>query len=278
MPQIDKRKSDAAQNLDIAPAVVLVGPQLGENIGTAARAMLNFGLTEMHIVAPRDGWPNPKAVSSSAGADSVIENARIHTTTEEAIEGKTLVLATTARPRDMTKTVITPHEAARQLREHIAQGGKPAILFGRERTGLKNDEVALADAVVSVPLNPGFSSLNLAQAVLLMGYEWYQAADQTPAVDLPLNGTLLAEKQEILGFFEHLEGQLDEAGFLRPLEKRPVMVRNLRNIFHRSTLTEQEIRTLRGMVTSLTKHAYWRAKAELEGRDFESDGPGKSKS
>lgn len=235
------------------PAVILVAPQLGENIGTTARAMLNFGLTDLCLVRPRDGWPNERARAAASGADAVIDGARLFDTTAEAVTGLDYVIATTARPRDMVKPVFTPEAAAARLRAEVAQGGKVGLLYGPERTGLDNDDLALCDATMMVPVNPAFASLNLAQCVLLMSYEWHKAADATPALQIGYQQTRPATKDELLGFFRHLEGELDRFGFLKPPEKRPSMIRNLRNMFQRAGLTEQEIRTLRGVVSALTR-------------------------
>lgn len=237
------------------PAIILVRPQLGENIGTAARAMANFGLADLRIVAPRDGWPNERARAAASGADWVIDDARIYETSEAAIAELTYVLATTARSRDMVKPVETPVSATERMAVERDDGHKAGVLFGPERTGLTNDEVALADAILFVPVNPAFASLNLAQAVLLIGYEWFgrHGAGQGAAPEMPMAATRPATKAELGGFFEHLERELDASGFLRPPEKRPSMVRSLRNLFQRTQLTEQDIRTLRGVVASLTR-------------------------
>lgn len=233
------------------PAIVLVAPQLGENIGMCARAMWNCGLDDLRLVAPRDGWPNDKANAAAAGGEHVVVEAKVFETTSDAVADLDYLLATTARPRDMTKDVMTARAAAPKLRA----AGRPGILFGRESKGLDNDDVALADAVVQVPLNPAFSSLNLAQAVLLLAYEWYQAADATPADELNVPaGTRPASKAEMLGLYEHLESELDACGFLRVAEKRPIMVRNIRNMLGRARLTEQEVRTFRGIIAGLTKY------------------------
>lgn len=241
--------SDAAPG----PAVILVQPQMGENIGTAARAMLNFGLTELRLVSPRDGWPNERARAVSSGADVVIDRAALFASTEKAVGDLDYVIATTARHRDMMKPVMTPETAAAKLREVIAGGGKAGVLFGPERTGLTNDDVVLADAILMAPVNPAFASINLAQAVLLIGYEWFKAADVTPAERMDYLATRPATKEELLGFFEHLERELDRFGFLKPIEKRPSMIRNIRNLFQRAGMTEQEVRTFRGIVASLTR-------------------------
>lgn len=237
-----------------APAIILVRPQLGENIGASARAMLNCGLTDLRIVNPRDGWPNPQAVRSASGADLVIDNAWIYDSTEAAIADCERVFATTARPRGMVKPVMTPDGAALEIRDAEAQGQRCGILFGAERTGLENDEVALADTVIEVPLNPSYKSLNLAQAVLLVAWSWFRLADETPGVRVELGQTRPATKEELLNFFARLEAALDECGFLQPPEKRPAMVRNIRNMFHRMQPTEQDLRTLHGIVAGLFKH------------------------
>ena len=264
MAGTDRTQTGAEREPEEGPAVILVEPQLGENIGTAARAMLNFGLTDLRLVRPRNGWPAPKARSAASGADLVIDGARVFSQTAEALADLDLVLATTARSRDMVKTVLSPAAAAGALRERTAAGGRAGLLFGPERTGLHNDDLALADAVVTVPLNPGFSSLNLAQAVLLMGYEWFKLANQAPPRETLTPGTRPATKGELQGLFEHLERELDETGFLLPVEKRPAMIRNIRNLFQRTGMTEQEVRTFRGVIAALTKHAYRRAMADFK--------------
>jgi tRNA/rRNA methyltransferase len=254
------------------PTVVLVNPQLGENIGTAARAMANFGLNEMRIIEPRDGWPNKKALSASSGAHWIIEEARTFETLSEALADLNFVYATTARPRGMTKLVLTPEQAGRDMRARLGRSEKIAVLFGRERWGLTNDEITLADVIITAPVNPSFASINIAQAVLLVGYEWYkdqaptlgQETPELPAIAAPglqLPDTRLATKQELYGFFEHLERELDEAGFFKTAEKKPGMMRNIRNLFSRAELSEQEVRSLRGMVASLTR-AHERRRSE----------------
>ena len=247
-----------------APAIVLVNPQLGENIGTAARAMANFGLSDLRIVAPRDGWPNDKALSAASGADWIIEGAKVYDGLAPALADLHHVYAATARPRDMIKRVATPEAAGCDMRRRIGRGERLGVLFGRERWGLDNDEVSLADEIITAPVNPAFASLNIAQAVLLVGYEWFKGqapslGQQTP--ELPALGgpglrtpdTRPATGAELTGFFEHLEGALDAAGFYKTAEKKPGMVRNMRNLFRRADLTEQEVKTLRGMVASLTR-------------------------
>ncbi len=238
----------------VGPAIILVRPQLGENIGAAARAMLNCGLTDLRLVKPRDGWPNPQAARAASGADIVIENARIYERTEDAVAGLARVFATTARPRDMVKTVMTPDGAAAEMRRAAADGHPFGVLFGAERAGLENDDVALADTVIEAPLNPAYKSLNLAQAVFLVAWSWVRLGDETPDSRIELGATRPATKEELLNFFARLEAALDECGFLHPPEKRPSMVRNIRNMFQRMAPTEQDLRTLHGIVAGLFRH------------------------
>lgn len=253
-PRRPAKESAGAPGED-APAVILVRPQLGENIGMAARSMLNCSLTDLRLVAPRHGWPNGKAVKPSAGAEVVLDAARVFETTAEAVADLGLVYAVTARPRDMVKEVLTPRRAAAEMRAFGVGGGRSGVVFGPEAKGLDNDDVALCDGILSVPLNPAFCSLNLAQAVLLVGYEWFLAGGPgAPAVRLPIpKDSRPATKEELIAMFEHLEAELDACGFLRLREKRPIMVRNLRNLFQRARLTEQEVRTLRGVIAGLSK-------------------------
>lgn len=235
-----------------APAVILVEPQLGENIGMVARAMLNCGLSDLRLVRPREAWPNAKAAAAASGADPVLEDARLFATIAEAIADLRHVYATTARARGMVKRSVTPRRAAAEMRGHIAGGDGVGVLFGKEAKGLHNDDVALAGTIVAVPLNPAFSSLNLAMAVLLVGYEWFTAEVAPDPASLPMGkDTRPATQGELLGLFSHLESELDACGFLRVREKRPIMVRNLRNILTRAALTEQEVRTLRGVIACL---------------------------
>lgn len=233
-----------------SPAVILCEPQLGENIGTAARAMANFGLWDLRIVNPRDGWPNEKAVAAASKADHVIDRVTVFATVEEAISDLSMVLATTARQRDQQKAVYGPEEAAQRVVQHIDSGAKAGILFGREKWGLYNEEVSLADAIVTFPVEAAFASLNIAQAVLLMAYEWRQQADKGEV--LPFSGGLdpAAPREELLGLFGHLESTLDRTGFFKTEDKRPTMVHNLRAMFARAGLSSQEIRTLRGVISS----------------------------
>ena len=235
------------------PAIILVEPQLGENIGTAARAMYNCGLTDLRLVRPREGWPSEKARSSASGADPVIDAARVFDSVEEAIADLHHVYASTARDRYMVKRVVTPRQAATELRALIGEGLGCGILFGPERMGLINDHVALAETIISVPLNPQHTSLNLAQAVLLVGYEWYIAGDATPASQIPESPRGKATSEQLVRFFQHLEEELDRTGFLHNIAKRPSMVRNLRNLFQRAQLTDQELRSLHGIVSAFAR-------------------------
>jgi tRNA/rRNA methyltransferase len=234
------------------PAIVLVDPQLGENIGAAARAMLNCGLTDLRLVRPRDGWPNEKATASASGATVVIEGARVFERVEDAISDLTYVLATTARLRDQVKRILAPRAAAEEMRARHDAGLRPGVMFGPERTGLLNEDVALADAVLQVPLNPAFCSLNLAQAVLLVGYEWFQTGELPADRTMHLGQSRPATKAELHNLFERLEAELDEGGFYITQDKRPTMVRNVRNLFERAEMTEQEVRTFHGIVAALT--------------------------
>jgi tRNA/rRNA methyltransferase len=236
----------------IPPAVILVAPQLAENIGTAARAMMNCGLSDLRLVNPRDPFPNDRAARASVGALEMMPPVRVFASTEAALADLQLVYASTARDRKMVKPILTPRTMAAEALEAGRAGKKVGLVFGPERTGLEKDDIALADAVVTVPLNPDFTSLNLAQAVLLLGYEWYQAGDTTPERVFETHGAEPATKEELYGFFKHFEDALDECGFLRNAEARPNMIRNLRNMWARTELTEQEIRTLHGVVKELT--------------------------
>jgi tRNA/rRNA methyltransferase len=236
-----------------APAIILSEPQLGENIGACARAMANFGLFDLRLVKPRDGWPNPKAEAMAAGAAELVAGARVYDSVAEAIGPLRLVYAATARDRAMAKPVLTPAEGARRLREACRAGIESAVLFGNERAGLTNDEVALADCVITIPTDPGFSSLNLGQAVLLVSYEWFKTGDETPPSRIDHGAALPAPKEELIRLFEHLEGELEKSGFLFPPGNRPGMIRNLRSILHRAELTDQEVRTLRGAIVALTR-------------------------
>jgi len=234
-----------------APVVVLVRPQLADNIGAVARAMANGGLFELRLVAPRDGWPQEKAWRTASGAGRILDALTLHDTVADAVAGLHRVFATCPRPRHVVKPVFTARAAAAELRAVEARGLRSGILFGPERAGLDNDDMAQADALVRYPLNPAFMSLNLAQAVMVMAYEWWVAADTTPPHTLMTNETRVATKAELENFLTHLIAELDASGFLRNLPKRPGMIRNLRHLFERGEVTEQELRTLHGVVTEL---------------------------
>jgi tRNA/rRNA methyltransferase len=245
-------------NLEGGPAIILARPQLAVNIGMCARAMANFGLSDFRLVSPREGWPRTGALkkganAAAAGAVHLLEAAKLFDTLEAAVADLNFVFATTARERGQHKPILTPAEAMPGCASAIARGEKYGVLFGPERTGLSNDEVALADAIITFPVNPAYSSLNLAQAVLLTGYEWMRAATDASAPFALVERSPAAPRDMGLAFFDYLEGELDRAGFFRPLGKQPVMRPNLRNIFHRMKLSEQDVRTLRGMVVRLVE-------------------------
>lgn len=234
------------------PAVILIQPQMGENIGACARAMLNCGLTDLRLVSPRDGWPNEKAVSASAGATLVLDNVKLFDSTEAAIADLHKVYSTAARVRDLVKPVVTAREAAAEMRAHWDAGRKIGLMFGPERTGLVNDDITLTDTLISIPLNPGFSSLNLGQAVLLVAYEWWIAGQDVEDRYLHTGASRPATKAEMQNLFEHLEGELDLTGFYTHPDKRPSMIRNVRNTLQRCAMTEQEVRTFHGILAALS--------------------------
>jgi tRNA/rRNA methyltransferase len=234
------------------PVIILVEPQLAENIGMVARAMANFGLSELRLVAPRNGWPKKGAHSAASGATHVLEEAKLYATVEAAIGDLGYVLATTARNRGQMKRVYAPEAAMVETHRRCAQEQTVGILFGRERVGLTNDEVSLADAIITFPVDPQFSSLNLAQAVLLVAYEWYKRATGEA---LPFSGELQsppARRETVTSFFAYIESELDAVGYY-PEEKRPGMVRNMRDMFHRIGMTEQDVRTIRGAIRALVE-------------------------
>lgn len=236
------------------PSIILVEPQLGENIGMVARAMANFGLAELRIVAPRDGWPNEKAISAASKADHVIDAAQIYDNLPTAISDLNFVVATTARERDGHKPVQGPVSSARDLRQRFLKGEKTGILFGRERIGLRNDEVGLADELVTFPVNPAFASLNISQAVLLMSYEWLKSGLERET-DIPHASPEFepAEKHHLHGLFAQLEDALDARGYFRSEKKRPAMIDNLRAVLSRPAFSESEISFLRGVISSLDR-------------------------
>ena len=250
MSGTDKTKPQADLT---GPVVILVEPQLGENIGMAARAMGNFGLSRLRIVKPRDGWPNSSAQRAAAGADHILNNVELFDTVEAAVAGCTLVLATTARAHDQAKPVIGPREAAQEIVREIAAQGEVALLFGRERAGLLNEEVGLSDRIVTFPVNPAFASLNLAQAVLLIGYEWFTLATADALPFAMPERSERASQHQMQAFFDNLVRELDKVEFLRPPEKRDTMLVNLRNIFSRMEPTKQDMHTLHGVVMAIAE-------------------------
>lgn len=237
----------------VGPVVILVEPQLGENIGMAARAMGNFGLTRLRIVNPRDGWPNVQARRAASGADHIIDHVTLFDTVEQAVADLSLLFATTARAHDQAKPVVAPEAAAQEMASQIAAGGNVGILFGRERYGLQNEEVALADRIITFPVNPAFASLNLAQAVLLVGYEWFKLATSNALPFGMPERSERASQHQMQSFFDNLVGELDKVEFLRPAEKRETMLVNLRNIFARMEPTKQDMHTLHGVVMAIAE-------------------------
>jgi tRNA/rRNA methyltransferase len=235
------------------PIVVLVEPQLGENIGAVARAMANFGFSQLRLVNPRQGWPNDKARMMATGAGRLLDAAVLYPTLVAAIADCNFVLATTARAHDQAKPVIGPAEAATLTTAKIGAGANVAILFGRERNGLENDEVALADAIVTLPVNPAFASLNLAQAVVIVAYEWFKLASAGTLPFAVPNKSAPAPKQQLLAFFETVERELEKVEFFRPPDKRETMQINLRNIFSRMQPTQQDIQTLHGVIMAIAE-------------------------
>jgi tRNA/rRNA methyltransferase len=238
---------------DLWPAVCLIRPQLGENIGAVARVLLNFGLVSLRLVAPRDRWPNPKAETVAVGADRVLKSAKVEWRLEEALADATLVLAATARPRGLEKPVWGPREAAMKLRAAIAADERPVVMFGPEAAGMETDEIARADAILTLPVNPAFASLNLANAVAVFAYayaearqdgeipSWFRDTESPPATQDALETLFL-----------HLEHELERGRFFHPMDKAPLMKRNLRSLFMRARLTQQEAQTLRGVIKALT--------------------------
>ena len=247
MAGTDRRQTLIAEG----PAIVLVNPQMGENIGATARAMANFGLVDLRLVNPRDGWPNQAATANAAKATHVIEATRIFATLEDAVADLHFVFATTARQRGMLKPVRGPREAAATLRERHGVGQNTGILFGRERWGLESSEILLADEIVTFPVNPAYASLNVAQAVLLMAYEWM--AGDKPKLPIAAPETRPASKADMRGLYDHLEDALDVAGYFFPESKRARLTENVRVIFQKAELSEQEVHALRGMIAALER-------------------------
>lgn len=242
----DKTKTSATSN---APAIILVDPQMGENIGAAARAMLNCGLTDLRLVNPRDGWPNERANAMSVGALEKMPDVKVYKTLKDALAEFHYVYATSARLRELEKPVMTAHEAVTDMKSRTNNNQNTAILFGAERTGLTNDDVALADYLINIPLNPSFSSLNLGQAVLLLAYEWSQTDETFKPASVP---TAPATHAELQGLLDRLMNELDDHNFFRSVEVKPHMVRNLTTTLTRAGMTEQEIATFHGMISALT--------------------------
>ena len=254
--------AETASSETQAPSVLLMAPQIPDNIGMAARAMGNFGLDDLRVIEPRDGWPSEKARAVASGAAALIDGAGLYDNLTDAIGDLNWVCATTARQRDMRKPVLTPAQAAAELHRRTAAGQRCGILFGRERNGLQSDEIADCDAMVMIPVKADFASLNLAQAVLLLGYEWLKTSDaaslgRVTTYESPMetgiyfNKDAPATKQELIGLFEHLEAELERLGFFNPTARRHVVVRNVRNMLGRINATQQEVRTLRGIVATL---------------------------
>jgi tRNA/rRNA methyltransferase len=250
MSGTDKTKA----GLELAgPVVILVEPQLGENIGMAARAMGNFALDRLRIVNPRDGWPNVAAQRAAAGADHILDGAELFETVEAAVADCSLLFATTARAHDQAKPVVGPETAAAEMVDQIKAGGTAGILFGRERWGLTNEEVGLSNRIITFPVNPGFASLNLAQAVLLVGYEWFKLSTAGALPFAMPERSEPASQHQIQAFFDNLVRELDKVEFLRPAEKRDTMLVNLRNIFTRMEPTKQDMHTLHGVVMAIAE-------------------------
>lgn len=236
-----------------APVVILVNPQMGENIGASCRCMLNFGLTELRLVAPRDGWPNPAAESMAAGAVDVLENAKVYPTTAEAVADLKYVLAATARRREMEIPVIGTGEVGGALRAYAKAKVPTGILFGPEKAGLTNADVVLADAILTYPVNPAFQSLNLAQAVNIFAYIWASAEGAAPPALFQTEISGVAAREDLIRMFKHLEDELDASGFFYPPEKRALMAQNIRAPYTRAKMTAQEVQTMRGIIKALAK-------------------------
>ncbi len=234
------------------PVIILVKPQLGENIGASARAMWNCGLSDLRLVAPRDGWPNPAALANAAGAAAVIETAAVYASTAAATEGLHKIYATTARQREMIKPILSLEDAVLQMIRDAEAGLNIGVLFGSERTGLENDDVAVADVLIKIDLNPSYSSLNLGQAVLLFAYQWHRARLSAPKPTWYLGNTGWADKAVVTAFVERLVKVLEIYNYFQPPEKRSRMQDNLVNLFCRQAWTAQEINTLHGIITALT--------------------------
>ncbi len=239
---------------NMQPVIILVRPQMGENIGAAARAMMNCGLYDMRLVAPRDGWPEKlhnRAYATASGAEQVLDNVKIFATLPDATADLHFVMATTARPRHQVREVFTATGAGEACHAKTAAGQQVGILFGPERTGLENEDLMFANAAITIPLNPEYASLNLAQAVLLVAWEWLRTKDQTPNVQLSLGNSMPAVQRDVDFFLQRLVDALDPTGFFTSAEQKPNMLLNMSALFKRANLTDQELRTLHGVLTAL---------------------------
>ena len=234
-------------------SIILVEPQLGENIGTTARAMLNFGFENLILVNPRDDWPNEYAIKAAAGAIKVIEKTRVFKNLEDALSEFNFAFSTTIRPRDMVKPVNGLETMAEKSYKKLEMKQKIAFIFGKEKSGLTNHQISLTDEIIEIPTNKDFSSLNLAQAVILVVSELNRLGVSYAKEEIVIPDSFPANKKDLISFFNHLERALDDSGFLKPLEKKPTMMMNIRNIFNRSNLTDQEVKTLRGVITALLR-------------------------
>lgn len=271
--KLTQKAERAEDGLEPAPVVILARPQLGENVGLVARAMLNFGLHELRLVAPRFGWPNAKAVAAASGAWVVLNRMRIDARLDEATADLHHVYATTARPRDLDKPVLTAEEMAREAAAATAAGRRVGLLFGPERTGLANEEIALADAIVTIPVNPAFPSLNLSQAVLIAGYEWWRSRGAVPALAQPAERERPATKGELRALLDHLLRELDAADFFRSPTRRESLVRAIEVMLERRTLTVAEVNLLHGIVERLAHGRRRGAKSEGSAPPGEPPGP-----
>jgi tRNA/rRNA methyltransferase len=251
MTGTDHTKLPPTADLAHGPVVILVNPQMGENIGATARAMLNCGLVSLRIVNPRDGWPNDRAAAMAAGALDMMPPVEVFTSTADAIADLHHVYATTARPRDMVKNVMTARAAATDMRAREQSGQRIGLLFGAERSGLGNDDVAISGTVITIPLNPGFSSLNLGQAVLLVAHEWMSANDTTPPCQLINNDSFPATQDSMTNLYQRLEDELEQNGFFRSPDMKPTVLRNLHSMLTRADMTDQEVKTFHGIITAL---------------------------
>ncbi len=248
-----KNQPQTSIALNNAPTFILVQPQMGENIGASARAMLNCGVPNLSIVNPRDGWPNIQAERSASGAFDIMPEIISYEDTSSALAKSNYVYATTARKRDLVKPVMSPRHAVNDMREKIKQGSQVAVLFGGERAGLSNEDITLTNVLIHIPTNPDFSSLNLSQAVLCIAYEWLNSAQEnTEDIHLPTGKSQLAEHSELIELYERLENELETHHFFREQALKPTLIQNIRSFLNRATLTSQEVKTFHGMITCLT--------------------------